>query len=284
VKCKEPGNSEQITLYDNTFMLAFQNLRLHLLDSSFSASQQAQIYYNNLTPLVRRCMSLCDPKRKDREIRDDLAKVRQEARDVAAWTLFQEEAASAMSGRAMGALGATGTIGNPPDKLARRSKRIEPHDGEVVRYAEGTTTQSKAWLDQNATKYNCRHVVTKTRVHVLVGPERQIKAIFINKEARAAGLVKRVSRRQAEAGDPGNDRVRDIAKLQTPNVSAQAVQATSTSPPDQNSPRAHSAAVDQAHSDSGAPKSGPPATSAKCTRTMPMQCQAPMHLAGGNVD
>jgi hypothetical protein len=133
----------------------------------------------------------------------------------------------------------------------------------VVRYAEGATTQSKAWLDQNATKYNCRHVATKTGVHVLVGPQHPIKAIFNNQEARAAGLVERVSRSQAEAGDPGNARGREIAKLQTPNVSAQAVQATSTSPRDQHSPRAHSAAVDQAHSDSGAPKSGPPATSAK---------------------
>jgi hypothetical protein len=263
VKCKDPGDSEQITLYDNTIMLALQNLRPHRLDSSFSAYQQTQIYYNNLTPLVRRYMALCDPKRKDPEIRDDLAEVRQEARDNAAWTVFQEEATSAMSGRAIGALGTTGTIGNPPDKLARRSKRIEPHDGEVVRYAEGATTQSKAWLDENATKYICRHVVTKTGVHVLVGPERQIKAIFTKKEARAAGLVERVSRRQAEAGYPGNARGREIAKLQTPNVSAQAVQATSTSPRDQNSPQAHSAAVDQAHSGSGAPKFGPPATSAK---------------------
>ena len=110
-------------------MLALQNLRLHRLDSSFSTSQQAQIYNNNLTPLVRRYMALRDPKRKDPETRDDLAEVRQEARDNAAWTVFQEEATSAMSGRAIGALGTTGTIGNPPDKLARRSKRIEPHDG-----------------------------------------------------------------------------------------------------------------------------------------------------------
>jgi hypothetical protein len=33
----------------------------------------------------------------------------------------------------MGALGATGTVGNPPDKLGRRSKHVEPHDGEVVK-------------------------------------------------------------------------------------------------------------------------------------------------------
>jgi hypothetical protein len=65
-------------------MLALQNLRLHRLDSSYSASQQAQIYYNNLTPLVRRHMALRDPKRKDPEIRDDLDEVRQETRDVGA--------------------------------------------------------------------------------------------------------------------------------------------------------------------------------------------------------
>jgi hypothetical protein len=80
VKCKDPGTSDQITAYDNAFMLALQNLRLHRLDSSYSASQQAQIYYNNLTPLVRRHMALRDPKCKDPEIRDDLDEVRQEAR------------------------------------------------------------------------------------------------------------------------------------------------------------------------------------------------------------
>jgi hypothetical protein len=104
--------------------LALQNLRLHRLDSSYSASQQAQIYYNNLTPLVRRHMALRDPKSKDPEIRDDLDEVRQEARDVGAWMVFREEAESTMSGRAMGALGDTSTVGNPPDKLGRRPKRI----------------------------------------------------------------------------------------------------------------------------------------------------------------
>jgi hypothetical protein len=58
VKCKDPGTSDQITAYDNAFMLAMQNLRLHRLDSSYSASQQAQIHYNNLTPLVCRHMAM----------------------------------------------------------------------------------------------------------------------------------------------------------------------------------------------------------------------------------
>jgi hypothetical protein len=247
VKCKDPGTSDQITAYDNAFMLALQNLRLHRLDSSYSASQQAQIYYNNLTPLVRRHMALRDPKRKDPEIRDDLDEVRQEARDVGTWMVFREEAESAMSGRAMGALGATSTVFNPADTLGRRPKRIEPHDGEVVKFSEGATPQSKAWLDQNATKYNCRHTVTIRGMHILVGPERQIKALLANKEARAAGLVERVNRKQAEGGDRGNARAGEIAKPPTSNVSA-------------------SSAADLAHSDAGAPKSGPPgppATSAK---------------------
>ena len=80
---------------------------------------------------------------------------------------------------------------------------------------------------------------------------------------RSAGLVERVSRRRAEAGGSGNAPVRDVAKPITPNVSAQAVQATISSPRAQDSPRAHSAAADQSHPDPGAPKSGPPANSAK---------------------
>ena len=93
---------------------------------------------------------------------------------------------------------------------------------------------------------------------------------------RAAGLVERVSRKQAEGGDRGNARGGELAKPPTSNVSAQAVQATITSPRTQESPRSHSAAssaADQAHSDPCAPKSGPPATSAKVysyhSNTMP---------------
>ena len=176
----------------------------------------------------------------------------------------------------MGELGATSTVGNPPDKLGRRPKRIESHDGEVVKFSEGATPQSKAWLDQNATKYNCRHTVTIRGMHIFVGPEHQIKALLANKEARAAGLVERVSRKQAEGGDRGNARGGELAKPPTSNVSAQAVQATITSPRTPESPRSHSAAssaADQAHSDPCAPKSGPPATSAKVysyhSNTMP---------------
>jgi hypothetical protein len=36
-------------------------------------------------------MALRDPKRKDPEIRPNLDEVREEARDVSMWTLFQEE-------------------------------------------------------------------------------------------------------------------------------------------------------------------------------------------------
>jgi hypothetical protein len=159
VKCKDPANSDQITVFDNAFML--QNLRLHRLDSSFSDSQQAQTYYNNLTPLVRRQMALRDPKRKDPEIHTNLDEVREEARDVSMWTFFQEEVATATSGRAMGALGVTGTTGAPPDKLDRRPK-IKPQDGEVVKFSTGVTPQSKAWLESNATKYNCTGLLVVT--------------------------------------------------------------------------------------------------------------------------
>jgi hypothetical protein len=72
VKCKDPGHSDQITTYDNAFMLALQHLRLYHLDSTFSAAQQAQMYYDNLTPLIRKHMALRDGKRADPEIRDDL--------------------------------------------------------------------------------------------------------------------------------------------------------------------------------------------------------------------
>ena len=114
-----------------------------------------QMYYDNLTPRIRKHMALRDANRADPEIRDDLDEVRAEARAVSQWSVFQAEAASHTGGRAMGALGAsgTGTVGPPPAKRVL----IEPHDGEVVKFAERPTATAKAWLDQNAAKYNCRH-------------------------------------------------------------------------------------------------------------------------------
>jgi hypothetical protein len=53
VACKDPGHSDEITTYDNAFTLALQNLRLYHLDSTFSPAQQAQMYYDNLPPLIR---------------------------------------------------------------------------------------------------------------------------------------------------------------------------------------------------------------------------------------
>jgi hypothetical protein len=46
-----------------------------------------------------------------------------------------------------------GTMGvlltGDPDK---RPNRIEPQDGEVVKFTTAATTQSTAWLDQNAAR------------------------------------------------------------------------------------------------------------------------------------
>ena len=109
VACKDPGHSDQITTYDNAFTLALQNLRLYHLDSTLSPAQQAQMYYDNLPPLIRKHMALRDGKRADPEIRDNLDEVRAEARAVSHWSVFQAEAASLNGGRAMGALGASGT-------------------------------------------------------------------------------------------------------------------------------------------------------------------------------
>jgi len=76
VECKDPGHSDQITTYDNAFMLALQNLRLYHLDSTFSPDQQTQMYYDNLPPLIRKHMALRDGKRADPEIRDGVGRGR----------------------------------------------------------------------------------------------------------------------------------------------------------------------------------------------------------------
>lgn len=266
-------------------MLALQNLRLHRLDSSFSASQQAQIYNNNLTPLVRRYMALRDPKRKDPEIRDDLAEVRQEARDVAAWTVFQEEAASAMSGRAMGTLGATSTIGNPPDKLARRSKRIEPHDWEVVRYAEGATTQSKAWLDQNATKYNCRHVVTNLKRECMFSSDLSIRSKLFSTIRRRAPQVWSSARAGARLKQVTPEMLAAVRLLNCKRLMCRRRQRKL--PARRHVINTHHGRIQQPWI-----KHIPIPVlrnlvllqhRRRCTRTMPIQCQAPMHLVGGHV-
>jgi hypothetical protein len=257
VECKDPGHSDQITTYDNAFTLALQNLRLYHLDSTFSPAQQTQMYYDNLPPLIRKHMVLRDGKRADPEIRDDLDEVRAEARVVSEWSVFQAEAASLTGRRAMGALGASGTgnVGPPP------AKRIESRDGEVVRFAERPTATSKAWLDQNAAKYNCRHRRGQ-HFHVIVGPDHQIKAIFNNRDARAAGLIQLTNRKLSEDGDPRNARDSDVAQPPTPHVSAQAVQATITSLRDQGTsqlpPSAAASVLDQPSPDAGVSKSGGP--------------------------
>ncbi len=74
------------------------------------------------------------------------------------------------NGRAMGAMGVL-ALGNHD----RRPKKIEPQDGEVLKFTTAATPQSTAWLDQNADRYKCRHRVVSVHTgktsHVIVGPE-----------------------------------------------------------------------------------------------------------------
>jgi hypothetical protein len=73
VKCRDPDNSDQITARMITRFCSlcktFDSIAL-ICHSMSPSSEQAQPYYKNLTPLVRRHMALRDPKRKDPEIRD----------------------------------------------------------------------------------------------------------------------------------------------------------------------------------------------------------------------
>ena len=189
VKCQEPGTPEQITAYTNSFMLALQNLRLHHIDKMFSPQQQAQMYYNGLTEVVRQHMSLMDPKRADPEIRENLTEVREEVRAVAAWNVFRKAVEKAPPGR---------TIGGSAVGAIQKGERIEPRDGEQVKFAVATAN-TEAWLKANAARYHCRHRMNKWgTIHILVGTPGQLTALLSNHDAVAAGLVLRPPRNRQQ--------------------------------------------------------------------------------------
>jgi hypothetical protein len=231
-KCQEPGTPEQITAYTHAFTLAFQDLRRHHLDKQYSGAAQAQMFYNNLPKLVKHHMALFDSKRKDSELREDLSALRQEVREVMAWPIYKDVILQATNGRAMGAMGVI-----LPGDSDKRAKRIEPQQGEIAKFTTAATTQSTAWLDQNAAKFKCRHGVVGVRAgrpsHVIVGPADRISAIFANKDARAAGLTEKVRKPRTDVNDSGAVSGRDSAKPTVSHVTAQAVQANMTSPCDQ---------------------------------------------------
>ena len=102
-------------------------------------------------------MVLFDPKGKDSELREDLSALRHEVRAVVQWSIYKEAVLQATNGRAMGVMGVLA-----PDNHDRSPKKIEPQDGEVLKFTTTTTPQSTACLDQNAVRYKCRHrVVSK---------------------------------------------------------------------------------------------------------------------------
>ncbi len=173
-------------------------------------------------------MALFDPKRKDSEFREDLSALRHEVRAVVQLSINKEAVLQATNGRAMGAMGVVA-----PGNHDRRPRKIEPQDGEVLKFTTAATPQSTAWLDQNAVRYKCRHRVVSVHTgkpsRIIVGPEDKISAIFANKEARAAGLSEKVRKARADVDDSGAS-IRDLSKPIVSNVTAQAVQANMASP------------------------------------------------------
>ena len=231
VKCHEPGTPDQITAYTNQFSMALQNLKIHGLHSAFSPSQQAQMYYNNLTTFVKHHLALRDPKRVDSELRTDLCELRTEVRDLMTWTVYKAEAAAKSGGRAVGALGAQSGSGNSDGV----TKRIEPLKGEIVRFSTATP-QSGTWLSGNAARLKCRHsLVRDGSQHVIVGSAQQINALFANADAKAAGLVQLARKPRAPRQSDSVPRPALAASPQmsdnVANVSAQAVQADLPSSP-----------------------------------------------------
>ena len=230
VTCPEPGTREQITAYFHAFTTAFQDLRRHRLDKQFSEASQAQMFYKKLPKLFKHHMALRDPMRKDSELRENLLELQQEVRDVMDWTVYKDAVSAATHGRAMGAMG---VLVSDSDK---RPKRIEPREGEVVKFTTSVTPQSTTWLDQNAGKFHCRHSVVGSRFgngkpsHIIVGPADKIGAIFNNKDARAAGLTERVKKVRVAVNDAGAASDRDSTKPIVSHVAAQAVQTNITSP------------------------------------------------------
>ena len=115
-------------------------------------------------------------------------------------------------------MGATSTAGASPDKPDKCRPKFEPQAGELTKFSTAVTPQSKAWLERNATKYNCRHTVVGgnyynlTPIHLIVSSEDKIKSIFANKDAPATGLFERASKRRGDAGDSGNAPGRELTK------------------------------------------------------------------------
>jgi hypothetical protein len=144
------------------------------------------------------------------------------------WSIYKEAVLQATNGRAMGAMGVLA-----PGNHDRRPKKIEPQDGEALKFTTAATPQSTAWLDQNAVRYKCRHrmvsVHTRKPSHIIVGPEDKISAIFANKEAQAAGLSEKVKKTRADVDGSGASS-RDLSKPIVYSVTAQAVQANMASP------------------------------------------------------
>jgi hypothetical protein len=226
-KCQEPGTPEQITAYTHAYTLAFQELRRIGMHKQYSVPAQAQMYYDNLPKLLKHHMALYDPKRQDSELREDLSALRQEVREVMAWPVYKDAVSQASNGRAMGAMGVL--VSGDPDE---RPKHIKAQVGETARFTTAATTQSTAWLAQNAAKFKCRHTVVGLRTgkpfHVIVGSTDKISAIFANKEARIAGLTEKVRKTRADANEAGAASS-DLAKPIVSNVTAQAVQANMAS-------------------------------------------------------
>jgi hypothetical protein len=96
VKCQETGTPEQVTTYTHALTLTFQKLRRNQLVKQFSAAGKAQMFYNNLTKLVKHHMALRDPQRKeDSELHEDLSTFRHEVREVITWQIYKEDVCNA---------------------------------------------------------------------------------------------------------------------------------------------------------------------------------------------
>ncbi len=54
------------------------------------------------------------------------------------WSVFKDAISNVTQGRVMGAMGILNTAGEPD----KRSKKIEPKDGEVVKFTTAATQQS----------------------------------------------------------------------------------------------------------------------------------------------
>ena len=56
------------------------------------------------------------------------------------WPVFKDDISDVTQGRVMGAMGILNTAGEPD----KRSKKIEPKDGEVLKFTTAVTPQSTA--------------------------------------------------------------------------------------------------------------------------------------------